>query len=714
MPNIKLATPIIARRGGVEVRVPLPVRNTVQGGEHGKLAAIVGGRKVKYDMSDLSIQERHLIPNTFDMARNQEMSNTIQDVAMNLIFGTAGMKVMGTCNEGGIGAFFRKHGESGAWRIMRQAVRESGFELGKDVFFGVDGAADNWYEGNGIYKLDGKNFDVKQLMEFYQAMMVENPIIYAEDLFASRPEAWDHWAALTEEFGHQAFVSLDDIATTNARLVRPLIAHKAGNMLLLKMNQIGTMMEGWRAAEEAHRAGLMSISSHRSTSSVDMMEIEVALALSMLRPGMGRTIFAKCGGAKLIERAMRYSKASQWVQDWMEGLETSTPLRSNMRIKKIRAYAAPLNTGALTTGIRAVLSNGVEVEAIVPAGTSTGETEAALVPTKQAVDNVNTLVRNFGLEGMRIGDLPDQYTFTMQLLTAELMEAKRTNIIGKNATPLDIQIAAERKQALGANALLALSVLFNRLIALKEGKPSWLSFREAGFAMNSAGATEHDEIFYEPVVSAVLSVPKRASTHLIRDYVKVREQLSEQHRDELAVIDRAFEIAGSLTYDVELRKEGDELVPHLKMRPNSKIGVGEHYQSRAEEEFQRAWDSKGHTIVNHEIWVDPVRQDAKELEGTYYVAVPFMEGENKGRITLFIGRFNDESLDPEKRSDLFRFKFKQMKRLVWNRNVPHSEQTERMIENAFNSIPIAEFFTKPTQTLFEEYILRMVNGKQET
>lgn len=498
-----LPEPIVSKRNGIEVRVPLPVRNTVQGGAHAVIKARVGSRTLEYNMSDLAIQEHHMIPMTYDMAKNQVMANTIQDVAMNKIFGKIGMRVMGTCNEGGIGAFFRQWGESGAWMIMAEAVQECGYQLGEDVYFGVDGAADRFYHGNGVYELDGRTYDFKQLMEYYRSWASEFPLLYMEDLFASSRDAWDHWSMFTEEFGRRAFVVLDDIATTNARLVRLHIEAKTGNMLLLKMNQIGTMLEGWRAAEAAHSAGMNTVSSHRSTSSVDFMEVEVALALSMIRENMGRCIFAKWGGAKLIERVMRYAAAQQCVEDWESGVALTEPTPPDERIILFRGYPAPLNTGQLTTGVRVRLGNGIEINAVVPAGTSTGETEACLVPTIDAVRNINQLVDELGLINMQVGELPDQITLDHSLLALELREAHRLGQIEKKDKREKLQEAAEMKRALGANALLAISVAFNRLRASVDGKPSWLAFREAGEQLSRRGMTLEDEAFYEPAIKTL-------------------------------------------------------------------------------------------------------------------------------------------------------------------------------------------------------------------
>ncbi len=709
---LKLARPVVSRKHGIEVRVPLPLRNTVQGGAHGVVKAKIGARTMKFEMSDLAIQERHLIPNTYDMAANQVMANTIQNVAMNIIFGADGMAFKGTCNEGGIGAFFRQHGEMGAWRVMREAVATAGYELGQDVFFGVDGAADRFYRGMGVYELDGRSFDVDQLLEYYSQMMTENPIVYAEDLFASTPEtreAWDHWTEFTARFGHRAQVSLDDIATTNARLLRPLIERKCGNMLLLKMNQVGTMLEGWRAAETAHAAGLQTVSSHRSTSSVDFMEVEVALALSMARESMGRCIMAKWGGAKLIERAMRYAMAQQWVEDWEAGTAMFDPLSPDVKVSYFKAYPAPLNTGDNTLGVRIGLSDGREISAIVPAGTSTGETEAALVPVEQGVRYVNDIVHTLGLVGTRVGNLPDQLSLTQQLLALEVTEAIRTGKVERDANPLDLQVAAEMKRVFGANTLLAITCAYNRLMAARAGKPSWLAFRQAGEEMNRQGMTLDDSAFYDPILRQVVAMPSQISTHLVRDYRAILDGLDEVHRDELQILDSVFRVEGELVYDVEIRddKEVGRPYPYLRVRPESKRGLAKSWESRADgDEFVRARDNKGETIDKRMVWVDWVNADKRgpQFKDAHMVAIPQRTGEGTGKIILLIGRFDESALAPEEKLVAFSRKRRNIRKAAMDRGVTMTDTISDVIDQAIGAIPLPDLFEKGAKELYEDYV----------
>ena len=169
--------------------------------------------------------------------------------------------------------------------------------------------------------------------------------------------------------------------------------------------------------------------------------------------------------------------------------DTFTPVISEDSLAVERAYVAS--------------DNGFEINAVVPAGTSTGETEACLVPVVDAVRNVDQLVSELHLVGMRLGDVPDQLTLTQRLLATELQEASRIGQIKPDDSVGKLQEAAELKRCLGANTLLGITVAYNRLIAVKEGKPSWLSLREAGQKLDRDGLTLCDEAFYEPIIASL-------------------------------------------------------------------------------------------------------------------------------------------------------------------------------------------------------------------
>jgi enolase len=469
--------------GRVGIHRCTPVKNWEQGGLHAKS----GPKDHPVYMSNLRIQERHAILIGLDAFEAQEVSYNLSNMMIAKADESDVMQFMGTCNEGGNGVRVFRGGEYEGFKLMMNAAEASGYRpmLGKSLFFGLDGAADNFYKGRGVYELDGDpNYSEERLFALYEKLMVEFPLYYVEDAFASRDEQWHKWAELTERYGERCHIVADDIATTNARLVRPLIRRKIANNLLLKLNQIGSLMEGWRAARTAHTAGWYTTSSHRSQSGMDTMEVEVHLALAI--PEQVRNLFGKWGGANLIERANRYLFEQLAIDEFASGAQSFDPIDPSRKIRIAMPFKAPLNTGKQTLGLRFILDDGRVFESVVPAGTSTGETETSIMPLDQALPIAREIISEFGLIDRPIGDLPEIFEFERQLLSVANREAKRKGILSGSPTPLEVFTEAETKKALGGNVHLAFGLVINRISAAKKGLPAWLNYRLAGLELDSS------------------------------------------------------------------------------------------------------------------------------------------------------------------------------------------------------------------------------------
>jgi enolase len=469
--------------GKIGVHRCSPVKNWEQGGLHAKS----GPKDHPVYMSNLRIQERHAIFVGLNAFEAQEVSYNLSNMMIAKADDSDVMQFMGTCNEGGNGVRVFRGGEYEGFKLMMDAAEASGYRqmLGKSLFFGLDGAADNFYKGRGVYELDGDpNYSEEKLFALYERLMAEFPLYYVEDAFASRDEQWHKWAEFTEKYGARCHVVADDIATTNARLVRPLIRGKIANNLLLKLNQIGSLMEGWRAARTAHAAGWYTTSSHRSQSGLDTMEVEVHLALAI--PGEVRNLFGKWGGSNLIERANRYLFEQLAIDEFIGGAQSFSPIDPSRKIRIAMPFKAPLNTGKQTLGLRFILDDGRMFESVVPAGTSTGETETSIMPLGQAVSVAGNIIDQFGLVGKAVGDLPEIFEFEKQLLIMANKEARRQGILSDGSTPLDIFIEAETKKALGGNVHLAFGLVINRIRAAAKGLPAWVNYRLAGLELDSS------------------------------------------------------------------------------------------------------------------------------------------------------------------------------------------------------------------------------------
>ena len=469
--------------GRVGVHRCTPVKNWEQGGLHAKS----GPKDHPVYMSNLRIQERHAIPVGLDAFEAQEVTFNLSNMMIAKADESDVMQFMGTCNEGGNGVRVFRGGEYEGFTLMLDAAEACGYRpmLGKSLFFGLDSAADNFYKGRGVYELDGDpNYSEERLFALYESLMSEFPLYYIEDPFASRDEQWHKWAELTDRYGEKCHIVADDIATTNARLVRPLIKGKIANNLLLKLNQIGSLMEGWRAARTAHAAGWYTTSSHRSQSGMDTMEVEVHLALAL--PNEVRNLFGKWGGSNLIERANRYLYEQLAIDEFMTGAQSFEPISPSRKIKIAMPFMAPLNTGKQTLGLRLTLDDGRIFESVVPAGTSTGETETSIMPLDKAIPIARDIIKEFGLIGRAVSDLPELFEFERGLLTMANREAKRQGILTDSPEPLEVFVEAETKKALGGNVHLAFGLVVNRILAARKGFPSWLNYRLAGLEMDKS------------------------------------------------------------------------------------------------------------------------------------------------------------------------------------------------------------------------------------
>ena len=223
--------------------------------------------------------------------------------------------------------------------------------------------------------------------------------------------------------------------------------------------------------------------------------------------------------------------------------------------------------------------------------------------------------------------------------------------------------------------------------------------------MNENGMTFDDEAFYGGPIRDAAGLSPKVGANLVREFADIMASLNEQHRQELEIINGTFNVAGSFVYDVERREEGGETHPFLRIRQNSKTGIGEKWVSRVDNTWERAWDNKGNTIVANDIFVDEIRKTkhGQELAGYHYVAIPLKTDPDRGKITVLLGPFAEDALKKPKQ-EAFDHKFELMKRWAWDTGVAQSAATEAKIQEAFNAIPLAEFFTVAAKGLFDKYI----------
>ncbi len=240
---------------------PLPMSNVINGGAHAG--------------NDLAIQEFMILPvgpKSFPEALRciSEVYHTLEKS----LISKYGRMSKHIGDEGGFCGFGLKS-TSDAFDAIVGAIEEAGYRPKKDVSLGIDAAASGFYE-EGKYAIDGKKLDASDLLDLYVDLEKTYPLTTVEDPFEE--EAFSEFTAYVRKTKIQ--VVTDDLTVSNPTIVKRAIDEKAGNALLLKVNQIGTVTEAIEAARIANEAGWGVVVSHRSGETGDTFIADLAVALS--------------------------------------------------------------------------------------------------------------------------------------------------------------------------------------------------------------------------------------------------------------------------------------------------------------------------------------------------------------------------------------------------------------------------------------------------
>ena len=183
-----------------------------------------------------------------------------------------------------------------------QAVRNAGYEPGKDFVLAMDAASSEWKsdKGNGYYRQpkSGREFTADELIEHWRSLIEKYPIYSIED--GLDEEDWEGWQRMTKALGHKVQLVGDDLFVTNTKRLAKGIELGAGNAILIKLNQIGTLTETLEAIKLAHRHGYRAIVSHRSGETADTTIADLAVALNAGQ--------IKTGAPSRSERVAKYNQ----------------------------------------------------------------------------------------------------------------------------------------------------------------------------------------------------------------------------------------------------------------------------------------------------------------------------------------------------------------------------------------------------------------------
>ena len=211
----------------------------------------------------------------------------------------------GVGDEGGFAPDLKDAAE--VFDLLTDAARMAGYEIGKDIFFAMDVAASELYnEEKGIYEFPGETKmkgetvirTAEDLLDYYEELVNHYPIISIED--GLNEDDWKGWSNLTKMLGHKIQLVGDDLFVTNTKKLKAGIKQGAGNAILIKMNQIGTVSETMDAIEMAHRNGFRTVISHRSGETEDTFIADLAVAVNAGQ--------IKTGAPCRMERVAKYNE----------------------------------------------------------------------------------------------------------------------------------------------------------------------------------------------------------------------------------------------------------------------------------------------------------------------------------------------------------------------------------------------------------------------
>ena len=285
--SISLNIPLYRFLGGISGnRLPVPMMNILNGGAHAT--------------NTVDVQEFMIMPvgaPSFKEALRwcAEVFHSLAKILKDKGLATS------VGDEGGFAPNLSSDEET--IETILEAVKVAGYEPGKDFMIAMDAASSEWKDkekGIGFYKQpkSGRTFTSDELIDHWEKLVDKYPIISIED--GLDEEDWEGWKRMTAKLGNKVQLVGDDLFVTNTERLSKGIKLGAGNSILIKLNQIGSVSETLEAIKMAHKAGYTAISSHRSGETADTTIADLAVALN--------TCQIKTGAPSRSERVAKYNQ----------------------------------------------------------------------------------------------------------------------------------------------------------------------------------------------------------------------------------------------------------------------------------------------------------------------------------------------------------------------------------------------------------------------
>jgi len=291
---MELDIPLYRYLGGTNAKViPVPMANILNGGSHAD--------------NNCDLQEFMVMPvgaKTFHHGLQMitEVFHSLKSYLKKNGYST------GVGDEGGFAPDLKSNEE--ALQVIVKAIEAAGYRPGEDIAIALDPAASEFFDnGKYVLKAENRSLTSDEMIDFYENLINKYPIVSIEDGLAE--DDWDGWKKMTARLGNRLQIVGDDLFVTNVVRLARGIEENAGNSILIKLNQIGSVTETLDTIEMAKKAGFTTVISHRSGETEDHFIADLAVAVNA---GMIKT-----GSLCRSERIAKYNQLLR-IEEELDGI----------------------------------------------------------------------------------------------------------------------------------------------------------------------------------------------------------------------------------------------------------------------------------------------------------------------------------------------------------------------------------------------------------
>ena len=275
--------PLYRYLGGPNAHVlPVPLMNIINGGAHAD--------------NGVDIQEFMIVPLGAESFSDALRWGTEVYHHLKKLLAEKGLAT-GLGDEGGFAPDLPNN--RAALDLISEAIKLAGYKLGSEIALALDVASTEFFnESSGKYTFEGSERTASEMISYYSELIANYPLVSIEDPLAE--DDWTGWTKITADLGNKVQLVGDDLYVTNPARLQKGIDHKAGNAILVKVNQIGTLTETMDAVSLAQRHGMKAIISHRSGETEDTFIADLAVATNAGQ--------IKTGAPARSERVAKYNQ----------------------------------------------------------------------------------------------------------------------------------------------------------------------------------------------------------------------------------------------------------------------------------------------------------------------------------------------------------------------------------------------------------------------